>query len=137
MPTLRRRMIRFVLALVLAVPVLLLGTDRAGADDPAYGDSGAQVRSIQNKLISAGYLRAQHNGGTFGSLTRDALKQVQRDYGLHPTGTYGPRTRIALAKAIDDATGPRTWYHKETHRHAPPRAGRSPRTGPARRASPW
>ena len=114
MSTFRRRAIRLALALVLAVPVLLLGTARAGADVPAYGDTGAQVRSIQNKLISAGYLRAQYNNGTFGSLTRDALKRVQRDYGLSPTGKYGPRTRVALSEAIDDATGPRTWYHKET-----------------------
>jgi protein MpaA len=114
MSTFHHRVIRLALTLLLAVPVLLLGTERAGADDPAYGDSGAQVRSIQNKLISSGYLRAQYNSGTFGSLTRDALKRVQRDYGLYPTGKYGPRTRIALAEAIDDATGPRTWYHKET-----------------------
>jgi protein MpaA len=114
MSTLHHRVIRLVLTLVLAVPVLLLGTARAGADIPAFGDAGAQVRSIQNKLISAGYLRAQYNNGTFGSLTRDALKRLQRDYGLSPTGKYGPRTRIALTKAIDDATGPRTWYHKET-----------------------
>jgi hypothetical protein len=114
MRALHRRVIRLALTLVLAVPVLLLGTDRAGADDPAYGDTGAQVRSIQNKLISAGYLRAHYNSGTFGSLTRDALKRVQRDYGLAPTGRYGPRTRAALSEAINDATGPRTWYHKET-----------------------
>ena len=114
MRTFRRLAIRLALALTLAVPVLLVGTDRAGADDPSFGDTGSQVRSIQNKLISAGYLRAQHNNGTFGTLTRDALKRVQRDYGLSPTGIYGPRTRAALAEAIDDATGPRTWYHKET-----------------------
>jgi len=113
MSTLRRRLIRLALTLVLAMPVLLLGTDRAGADDPAYGDSGAQVRSVQNKLISAGYLRAQYNSGTFGSVTRDALKRLQRDYRLSPTGRYGPRTRVALSRAIDKATGPRTWYHKE------------------------
>ena len=37
MSTLHRRVIRLALTLVLAVPVLLLGTARAGADDPAYG----------------------------------------------------------------------------------------------------
>jgi protein MpaA len=97
----------------VAVAFLLL-PDRVAAAGPRYGDSGAQVRSIQNKLIAAGYLRAEYNGGTFGSLTRDALRRVQRDYGLSPTGRYGPRTRVVLSRAIADATGPRTWYHRET-----------------------
>lgn len=109
----RLRVLRALLVLVLAVPVLLLGTAPAGADDPAYGDSGAQVRSIQHKLIAAGYLRAHHNGGTFGRSTRDALERVQRDYGLSPTGRYGPRTREALGRAVADARGPRTWYASE------------------------
>jgi protein MpaA len=98
----------------VAVAILLLGTGRAAADGPQYGDSGAQVRSVQNKLIAADYLRAEYNGGTFGSLTRDALRQVQRDYGISPTGRYGPRTRVVLRRAIADATGPRTWYHRES-----------------------
>ena len=42
MSTFHRRVIRVALALVLAVPVLLLGTARAGADVPAYGDSRAR-----------------------------------------------------------------------------------------------
>lgn len=108
-----RRALRAALALLLAVPLLLLGTARAGADDPAYGDSGTRVRAIQNQLIAAGYLRAEHNGGTFGTRTRDALKAVQRDHDLTPTGKYGPRTRAALRRAVADATGPRTWYAKE------------------------
>ena len=108
------RLVRGMLIAIVAITFLLLGTDRAAAAGPRYGDSGAQVRSVQNKLIAAGYLRAEHNGGTFGSLTRDALKRVQRDQGLSPTGRYGPRTRVALSRAIADATGPRTWYHRET-----------------------
>ena len=109
------RLPRAMLIATVAVAFVLLGTGRAeAAGPPRYGDSGAMVRSIQNKLIAAGYLRAEHNGGTFGTLTRDALRRVQRDYGLSPTGRYGPRTRLALTRAIADATGPRTWYHRET-----------------------
>ncbi len=113
MRALRRRTLRTLLVVALAVPVLLLGPPRAGAADPAYGDSGAQVRAIQNQLIAAGYLRAQHNGGTFGPSTRDALRQVQHDSGLTATGRYGPRTRQALNRAVADARGPRTWYASE------------------------
>jgi murein peptide amidase A len=108
------RLPKTMLIATMAVALLLLGAGQAAADVPRYGDSGAQVRTVQNKLIAAGYLRAQNNGGTFGSLTRDALRRVQRDYGLSPTGRYGPRTRVALSRAVADATGPRTWYHRET-----------------------
>jgi murein peptide amidase A len=114
MNSLSLRVLRAVLVGALTVPFLLLGADKAAADSPSYGDRGAQVRSVQNKLIAAGYLRAQYNGGAFGPLTRDALEQVQRDYGLSPTGRYGPRTRVALRRAVADANGPRTWYHKES-----------------------
>ena len=63
MSTLSLRVLRLAWSGALAVALLLLGTDRAGADAPAYGDRGAQVRSVQNKLIAAGYLRGQHNSG--------------------------------------------------------------------------
>ena len=74
----RCRLLRALLIAMVAVAFVLLGTGRAeAAGPPRYGDSGAPVRSIQNKLIAAGYLRAEHNGGTFGPLTRDALRRVQ------------------------------------------------------------
>jgi murein peptide amidase A len=98
----------------VAAAFLLLGPGGTAAAEPRYGDSGAEVRTLQNRLIAAGYLRAEHNSGTFGSLTRDALRRVQRDYGLSPTGRYGIRTRVALSRAVSAATGPRTWYHRET-----------------------
>ena len=114
MSAISRRVLRAVLVGALAVPFLLLAPVRAAADELHYGDRGSQVRSVQNKLIAAGYLRAQHNSGTFGSMTRDALKKVQRDYGLYPSGAYGPRTKVVLSRAIAAATGRRTWYHKES-----------------------
>jgi murein peptide amidase A len=114
MSTRRRRLLKIMLIATVAVALLSLGAGRAAAGGPRYGDSGADVRAVQNKLIAAGYLRAEHNGGTFGPLTRDALRRVQRDYELSPTGRYGPRTRVALSRAVADATGPRTWYHRET-----------------------
>ncbi len=108
------RLLRAILIGAMTAAVLLLGADRAAADVLSYGDSGPQVRAVQNELIAAGYLRAENNGGTFGPRTRDALKAVQRHYRLSPTGRYGSRTRAALNQAVADATGPRTWYHKET-----------------------
>jgi murein peptide amidase A len=110
----RCRLLRAMVIATVAVGSLLLGAGRAAADVPAYGDSGAEVRTLQNKLIASGYLRAENNGGTFGPRTRDALRRLQSDYDLTRTGRYGPRTRAALSRAVSDATGPRTWYHRET-----------------------
>jgi protein MpaA len=114
MSTRCHRILEAMLIATMTVASLFLGAGRAAADVPRYGDSGSQVRSVQTKLISAGYLRAENNSGMFGPLTRDALRRLQRDYGLSPTGRYGPRTRVVLRRAIADATGPRTWYHRET-----------------------
>jgi murein peptide amidase A len=107
-------LLRAMVIATVAVGSLLLGVGRAAADVPTYGDSGAEVRTLQNKLIASGYLRAENNGGTFGPRTRDALRRLQRDSDLTPTGRYGPRTRAALSRAVAAATGPRTWYHRET-----------------------
>ena len=112
----RTRCYRFLKAMVIttiAVGLLVAGSGPAAAREPRYGDSGGEVRAVQNKLIAAGYLRAEYNSGRFGSRTRDGLRQVQRRYGLSPTGRYGPRTKVALDRAVAAATGPRTWYHRE------------------------
>jgi protein MpaA len=111
------RCYRFLKAMVIATMafgLLVAGSGPAAAQEPRYGDSGGDVRAVQNKLIAAGYLRAEYNSGRFGSRTRDGLRRVQRHYGLSPTGRYGPRTKVALSRAVAAATGPRTWYHRET-----------------------
>jgi len=83
-----------------------------------YGQSGSAVRALQNKLIAAGLLKAELNGGHFGDLTKAAVQRLQRQAGLAATGRVTAATRRALDRAVADATGPRTWYHRETIGHS-------------------
>ena len=84
------------------------------ASYPKYGQQSSAVRSVQNKLIAAGYLKAELNGGTFGAKTKAAIKRVQRKYDLKTSGKLNAKTMTAIDRAVRAATGPRTWYHRET-----------------------
>lgn len=86
----------------------------AAAAAPRYGQTSAAVRALQNRLIAAGLLKAELNTGHFGDLTRAAVRTLQREAGLSATGTVTAATGRALDRAVDRATGPRTWYHRET-----------------------
>lgn len=59
------------------------------------GSRGVQVVILQNILIQQGYLRGSATG-YFGLLTRLAVIQFQKAYGISPTGVVGPITRNAL-----------------------------------------
>jgi hypothetical protein len=72
------------------------------------------VRVLQNRLIAAGLLKAELNTGYFGDLTRAAVRRLQGDAGLNPTGAVTAATDRALDRAVASATGPRTWHHRET-----------------------
>jgi protein MpaA len=99
------------LAVPAAAPVVLATS--ATAAPPRYGQRSAAVRSLQNRLIAAGLLRAELNTGYFGSKTRSAVQRLQRRSGLSPSGRVTAATSKALDRAVAKATGPRTWYHRE------------------------
>jgi hypothetical protein len=102
----------------LAEPQPVTPTATAAGTYPVYGQQSAAVRSLQNKLIAAGYLKAELNGGYFGPYTKAAIQRLQKAYGLAQSGRLNAATMSALTRAIAAATGPRTWYHKETIGHS-------------------
>lgn len=51
------------------------------------GSKGAEVRELQKRLISLGYLAADEVDGDFGPKTENAVKQFQINNGTNPTGT--------------------------------------------------
>ncbi len=59
------------------------------------GDRGIAVKSLQERLITAGYAIGTADG-TFGPRTEEALKQFQLSFGLPPTGVASTDTRQAL-----------------------------------------
>jgi N-acetylmuramoyl-L-alanine amidase len=67
------------------------------------GDTGPNVKKLQDALVKTGYMtRAQVNTGygTFGPKTEAAVKKFQADKKLPTTGYYGDQTHAALKKAL-------------------------------------
>lgn len=60
-----------------------------------FGSRGEEVRKIQNKLKSLGYYTGSVDG-IFGSGTRTAVRNFQRDKGLTVDGIAGSKTLSAL-----------------------------------------
>jgi hypothetical protein len=77
--------------------------------DLISGAKGTDVATLQNALISMGYLSAGNNTGFYGPLTLAAVKQYQQAKGLagpgdRGWGNVGPQTRAFLAKASGQTT---------------------------------
>ncbi|MBL8030271.1 MAG: NPCBM/NEW2 domain-containing protein [Candidatus Doudnabacteria bacterium] len=57
-----------------------------------FGINSGQVLALQQYLRQNGYLSAEPNG-VFGKQTEEAVKKLQRQYNINPTGIVGPLTR--------------------------------------------
>jgi hypothetical protein len=72
-----------------------------------YGDSGSEVRRIQQCLIDLGYSFPKHGAdGIFKSETKAAVKKFQSDHGLADDGRVGYKTIGALDAAFPAFTLP-------------------------------
>ena len=60
------------------------------------GSKGAEVKQLQAKLRELGYFTYPTDTGTFGAVTRTAVKAFQKAQGLSQVGYVGPGTRAAL-----------------------------------------
>ena len=91
-----RKKLLGVLAGVLA---LLLMGNMAQAATYRQGDTGDQIRTIQEKLKRWGYYSGEVDG-VFGSKTRDAVMYFQRKNGLVADGIVGNNTLQALGMPV-------------------------------------
>lgn len=74
-----------------AVPVT------AEARSLSKGDSGEDVKKMQQLLIACGYDCGSWGAdGDFGSATESALEKMQKENGLSVDGVYGPKSKAAL-----------------------------------------
>jgi peptidoglycan/xylan/chitin deacetylase (PgdA/CDA1 family) len=80
-------------------PLLLIGDDAL-----RVGDTGPEVRRLQELLSEAGYPPGPING-IFEEPTRRAVAAFQTDAGLAPDGIAGPQTVAALEEAIAAGSG--------------------------------
>ncbi|SKB12207.1 Peptidoglycan-binding domain 1 protein [Planktothrix sp. PCC 11201] len=88
---------RYFLALAVAFSVLAVAQTAQAL--VMSGDSGTQVRQIQQRLQELGYFNANATGN-FGGLTKDAVIRFQRDAGLSADGIVGPKTLAALGLGV-------------------------------------
>jgi peptidoglycan hydrolase-like protein with peptidoglycan-binding domain len=76
--------------------------------DLTFGNTGDDVRSLQEILINGGYLDRGNDTSYFGHLTKKALTTYQLEYGIYPaSGNFGPLTRASIFKVDkSDSTVP-------------------------------
>ncbi|PKQ27667.1 MAG: hypothetical protein CVT63_06745 [Candidatus Anoxymicrobium japonicum] len=83
------------------------------------GSSGREVRDIQNRLVSAGFLARKNDersSGMFDRETELAIRAFQQSRGLHADGIVGPDTWPVLVDA-SRALGDRFVYLREPPLH--------------------
>lgn len=67
------------------------------------GMEGSDVKSLQEALMKLGYELPDYGAdGKFGSETKDALMDFQKDEGLEVDGEYGEKSHAALMEALSD-----------------------------------
>ncbi|NJM69195.1 MAG: peptidoglycan-binding protein [Scytonema sp. RU_4_4] len=64
------------------------------------GDSGTQVRDLQQDLQQLGYFRLNPTG-YFGPTTQDAVARFQQDYGIAPNGVADSQTLRTMTTALE------------------------------------
>lgn len=68
------------------------------------GSQGQEVTQIQTKLSELGYYSGKIDG-IFGSGTKQAVINFQKDYGLNPDGIAGSKTLSALGISTGSSNG--------------------------------
>lgn len=74
-------------------------------NDLVIGNSGDDVKKLQNILINLGYLSQGYDSGYFGPLTKNALMAYQVKFGISPAfGNFGPLTRASMFQSYDNSS---------------------------------
>ena len=67
------------------------------------GMEGSDVKALQEALMTLGYELPDYGAdGEFGSETKEALMDFQKDEGLEVDGEYGEKSHAALMDALSD-----------------------------------
>lgn len=93
----KKRFLSLLLALLTVLS--LLPAARVEAASMKQGSRGSNVKQLQQNLIGMGYLEGSADG-IYGSGTKAAVKEFQRDYGLSVDGNAGEATQSALRSAV-------------------------------------
>ena len=93
----KRRLLSLILALLTVLS--LLPQVQVDAASMKQGSRGSNVKQLQQNLIGMGYLDGTADG-SYGSKTKAAVKEFQRDFGLSADGSAGEATQSALRSAV-------------------------------------
>ena len=93
-----RLAVRAAAGLLAAALLLLLGAQQALAA-VGWGDTGENVRQIQQKLSQWGYYSGTVDG-VFGQATYDAVVRFQKKNGLRADGVVGSATAAAMGISL-------------------------------------
>lgn len=80
----------------------------------AWGDRGADVTRIQQRLRQYGYMDAPADG-IFGQATYDAVIWFQRKNGLKADGVVGPATAAALGITLNSTAEAASYHESEIY----------------------
>ena len=92
------------IAAALLAALLALAWVDAAQGAVAWGDQGADVTKIQQRLKQYGYMDAAADG-IFGQATYEAVVWFQRKNGLKADGVVGPATAAALGITLSGSGG--------------------------------
>lgn len=88
------KMLKIILCWLL---IAVFSNNLAFAENLKVGSRGAEVKKMQNALISKGYSVGKFKAyGVLGKSTKAAVIKFQRDNRLQPDGIVGPATKRAL-----------------------------------------
>ncbi len=91
------------LAVCMLFSAALAVSSEAAAANIVKGDTPANIRLVQQRLKTLGYYKIAVDG-IWGSKTRTAVRNFQRDYGLTVDGIVGSRTEKALGITLNGSS---------------------------------
>ena len=81
-------------------PVYYLSRGLGTSSDLRFGDRGSPVMAVQEQLLHAGFYGAAPDG-LYGPATEEAVRSLQREFGIDEDGAVGVETRLVLGKLSD------------------------------------
>ena len=80
---------------LIAITLGVLGMANQASAAIKQGARGSEVESLQQRLQKLGYFKAGVTG-YFGGVTKEAVREFQKDRGLQPDGIVGKDTQASL-----------------------------------------
>lgn len=95
--------IALILGVFLSVAPAFMSAGRADAKNIVKGDTVQNIRIVQTRLKELGYYKIKVDG-IWGTKTRQAVRNFQRDYGLKVDGIVGAWTEKALKVKLNSSS---------------------------------